>query len=369
MKQFRKILFALFFVVLAPFSFADHGEDKEEEGFDIGEMMIHHVVDNHDWHIFDIPKSDKEYIPVAVHLPWFFYDSEEGFQFFASTEALVESGKYTVSHEHVYKFGKEVKDPKMEEAEHYLYKEGGNEVTVHEQVSVLDLSITKTVLQMMIIALLMIFVFTRVAKGYKKREGMAPKGVQSFFEPIIIFVRDEIAKPNLHKKTDKYLPYLLNLFFFIWFANMFGLTPLNVNITGNISVTAALSALTLLIILVSSNKHYWQHIFWFPNVPVPVKFIMLPVELLGIFVKPFALMVRLFANISAGHFMMLALIGLMFLLGKGGESMGGAIGIAPVSVLFTLFIMTLEILVAAIQAYVFTVLSAIFIGMAFQEAH
>jgi F-type H+-transporting ATPase subunit a len=256
----------------------------------------------------------------------------------------------------------------LKKDQHEVVQAGKNFYAVDKSVTVIDFSITKTVLQMMIVALVMLLVFTSVASAYKRNAGKAPSGFQAIVEPIIVFVRDEIAKPNLHGKHEPFVPYLLTLFFFIWFSNIFGLTPFNSNISGNISITVALATLTFIITQFNGTKDYWGHIFWFPGVPLPVKFIMLPVEVVGLFTRPFSLTVRLFANIAAGHFMVLALICLIFLMADNGKNPGAAFGIAPLSLVFGLFIMTLEVLVAAIQAYVFTLLSSVFIGMA-MESH
>lgn len=207
----------------------------------------------------------------------------------------------------------------------------------------------------------MLVIFLTVANGYKKREGKAPKGLQSVLEPIIIFVRDDIAKPNLGHKYERFMPYLLTVFFFIWINNMLGLVPFfpgGANVTGNIAITMVLAVITLVIILFNGNKYYWGHIF---NPPVPwwLKPLMIPVEIFGIFTKPFALMIRLFANITAGHILVLSLLCLVFIF--------SSLAVAPVSVFFVVFIGAIELLVAFIQAFIFTILSALFIGMAIEE--
>lgn len=225
---------------------------------------------------------------------------------------------------------------------------------------------------MILIGLLLLLVFSAVAKAYTKRENEAPKGLQSFMEPIIVFVRDEVAKPYLGDKAGKFLPYLLTLFFFIWFSNLFGLLPFNSNIAGNISVTASLAILTFIITQVNASKDHWKHVFNTPGVPSWLKFGGLPllpvVEFIGLFTKPFALAIRLFANITAGHFMVLGLISLIFIMGDNGTSLAGGFGIMPLSVLFTLVIFALEMIVAIIQPFIFTLLTAVFIGMA-MESH
>src|SRR5690606_33365414 len=221
-----------------------------------------------------------------------------------------------------------------------------------------DFSITKNVFTIFLSIIVLCWIFISIANAYKKREGKAPKGLQSLIEPIIIFVRDDIAKPNLGYKYERYMPYLLTVFFFIWFNNMLGLVPFfpgSANVTGNIAVTLVLATITFLITTFSGNRYYWAHIFK-PNVPWWLYPLMIPVEIIGIFTKPIALMIRLFANITAGHILVLALISLIFVF----ES----VAVAPASIVFVLFISVIELLVAFIQAFIFTILSALFIGMA-----
>lgn len=327
-------------------------KEEKEGSFSVSELMFHHIKDSHDWHIADIPSGTNpdgstHYIPIAIHLPWILYSSEKGLDIF-------------FLHGH-----SEEEQAKSAEEKGYKYHHG----EIHETqsgVHVWDFSITKTSLQMLIVAILLIFLFHQAAKRYQTEA--LPKGFASFMEPIIVFVRDEVVKPNLGKYSERFLPYMLSLFFFIWFCNLFGLTPLNSNIAGNISVTAALAILTFLIVNFNGKKDYWMHIFWYPGVALPVKFIMLPVEIVGVFTRPFALMMRLFANISAGHFMVLGLISLIFVFSKG-TNLAAGLGIAPLSIFFSLFILTLELLVAIVQAYVFTLLTCVFLGSALEEHH
>ncbi|HHG83914.1 MAG TPA: hypothetical protein ENJ82_04130, partial [Bacteroidetes bacterium] len=269
-----------------------HNEESEfgKKVIPISEVIIEHVMDSHDWHLADIGST-----PIALHLPWMIYNSEHGMQFFASTHSMLEEDHhYLVSHESLY-YVKDNHKPvyegpaegaqKYEEASgkyvvvlaeyekvgHDGEKESQKIATVFEKmdsVTVIDFSLTKTALHILLVALLMIFIFLRIAKAYKKREGMAPKGMQSFFEPLILFVREDVAKPYLHGKHDRYVPYLLSLFFFIWIANLFGLTPLSSNIAGNTTITIMLAMLTLVLIILSSKKDFWMHIFWFPGVPL-----------------------------------------------------------------------------------------------------
>ncbi len=235
-----------------------------------------------------------------------------------------------------------------------------------------DFSLTKNVVSMLLISLLLAWAFISIAKAYKKRDSMAPSGLQSFIEPIFLFIQDEVAKPFLGHKWEKFLPLLLSLFFFILGLNLFGQVPIfgGSNVTGNLAVTAVLALITFVVVTINGNKNYWSHIVWMPGVPALIKVIILtPVEILGMFIKPFTLMLRLFANITAGHIVVMSFVGLMFIFGKLGHSTGGFIGGAVVSIPLTMFIMAIELLVAFIQAYVFTLLTASYIGAATEEHH
>ncbi len=335
-----------------------------EEGgaYDAKEFAMHHVADSHEWHIvkgFSIP------LPcILIH---------DGLHVFMSNkihEMHLEEGQKGVT---VYPpIDGHLKTSTGEELGYngFYYNESGKIVHA-DGAYVLDLSITKNVATLLIVALIMILIFTSVAKAYKRREDRAPKGLQSFMEPLILFVRDEVVKPNLGNKTDRYLPYMLTIFFFIWISNLLGLIPLisNPNLTGNIAVTAALALMTFLLTNLHANKYYWGHIFNPPGVPGWVKIILVPIELAGIFIKPVALMIRLFANITAGHIIIISLIGLIFIFGKAGESLGGGLGSSLVAVPFALFMSFLELLVAALQAFIFTMLSALFIALAQEDHH
>jgi F-type H+-transporting ATPase subunit a len=221
--------------------------------------------------------------------------------------------------------------------------------------------------------LLALFVFTwimlRIAKRYKSGVGVtsAPKGSQSLIEPVITFVRDEVAKPNLRHKYQKYLPYLLTVFFFILINNLFGLIPGSANVSGNIAFTLVLGVISFVVILFSSNSHFWGHIFNPPGVPVFVKPILVLVEFLSVFIKPFALIIRLFANMVAGHIIIICLISLIFIFAELSKYAGW--GASLVAVGFTVFIYLIEVLVAFLQAFIFTMLTAVFIGQAFEGEH
>tara|TARA_B100000131_G_scaffold183822_1_gene177186 strand:- start:86 stop:736 length:651 start_codon:yes stop_codon:yes gene_type:complete len=214
---------------------------------------------------------------------------------------------------------------------------------------------------MILVSFLMFILFKSLARSYSKN-GLVAKGIGRFFEPIVIYIRDEIAIPNIGQKHYKrYMSFLLTLFFFIWFCNMIGLTPLGINVTGNIAVTFCLALITFIITTVSGTTYYWKHIFWMPGMPLYMKLIMAPIELLGVFIKPFTLMIRLYANITAGHITMMTLISMIFIFRNWlGSSLSFALAF---------FISIIEILVALLQAYIFTILSALYFGFAVEEEH
>jgi len=236
----------------------------------------------------------------------------------------------------------------------------------------IDFSITKNVATMLMAMLVFGFVFFTVRGGYKKNKGRAPKGMQSFFEPIILFIRDDIAKEMIGAKWEKYFPFLCTLFFFILIVNLFGLIPIapfGANVTGNIGLTLALALVTFIVVNLSGNRDYWGHIFWMPGVPLLLKPLMALIEVIGLIVKPFTLMIRLFANITAGHIIILSLIGLIFLFGDNGLSTGGTAAGAALAVPFVFVMNLLELFVAFLQAFIFTLLSALYIGAAVEEHH
>jgi len=331
---------ALLILLLTLFSGAavafqkDHveaAETAEKPKLNVSDLILHHVVDDHVWHLWD--HTGTIYLPVIV------YSAEKGLDIFSS--------------HHFY-------DDHHNLIEHDGYKlDHGHIILTSTGKAVLDLSITKNVAMLFINATLLVLVFLSVAKAYKKNSGKAPKGLQSFLEPVIVFVRDEVVKPSIGHHYEKYMPYMLTLFFFILFGNLLGLLPGAGNLTGNIAVTLTLAVLTFIITNVKGNKAYWSHIFWTPGVPLYLRWVILPVELIGIFTKPFALTIRLFVAITAGHIVLLSLISLAFIF----ESLT----VGFVSSLIVLFINLIEILVAGIQAYVFTLFSSLYIGMATAE--
>jgi len=243
-----------------------------------------------------------------------------------------------------------------------------NKIVSADGVPVKDFSITKNVASMLISVVLLLVIMIGVARKYRKNGSMkAPSGFQNALEPVIIFVRDEVAKPNLGHKYMRYMPLLLTVFFFIWINNLLGLLPGGANFTGNIAVTAALSLISFIVIVFSGNKHFWGHLLNPPGVPFGIKLLLVPIEIISLFIKPIALMIRLFANILAGHIIILSVISMIFIFGALSEVAGW--GFVPVSLAFAIFMFFLELLVAAIQAFIFTNLTAVFIGQAVEEAH
>ncbi|WP_259068258.1 F0F1 ATP synthase subunit A [Mucilaginibacter sp. X4EP1] len=315
---------------------ADEGKDKP---FDPKEAIFEHIGDSHSWPVFG---------KIKIALPVILY-TDKGLDIFMSNN-LHEDAAY--------------------QAKNYSYILEGNKVKVadasgkaDESKKVWDFSITRNVASMWFAMIVLLIIFGSVSRSYKKRAGKAPKGLQSVMEPLIVFVRDDVAIPNIGIKAAKFMPLLLTVFFFILLNNLLGLVPFfpgAYNLTGNIAVTLVLSFIILLVINFSANKYYWKHIFT-PDIPLWLYIIMVPVELIGIISKPFALMIRLFANITAGHIIVLSLISLIFIF--------KTLAVSPASVLFVVFMDCIELLVAFLQAYIFTMLSALFIGMAVQEHH
>lgn len=235
-----------------------------------------------------------------------------------------------------------------------------------------DFSLTKNVVTMLIVFILLAWMFISIARAYTKRDGQAPSGLQSFMEPMFLFIQDEVSKPFLGKKWEIYNPFIMSLFFFILGLNLFGQVPFfgGSNVTGNLSFTMVLAIFAFLVTNLSGNRHYWGHVLWMPGVPAPLKaLIITPVEIMGLFIKPLTLMLRLFGNISAGHMVIVIFVGLIFIFGENGANPGAAWGTSIGSILLTMFMMAIELLVAFIQAFVFAILTASYIGAATEEAH
>ncbi len=331
MGLFRYFIVTLAFIVFL-FPGQASGASEEGEKFDVSEVIMHHVLDDHVWHFFD-GHYGTIYLPVIVYSADRGWDVFSSSNFYDQSHNLVEYNGYKLEHNHIF--------------------------LVSTGKPVLDLSITKNVAMLFLTALLLVAIMRMVAKGYTANQGCAPKGLQSFMEPIILFVTEEIIKPNAGPKYQRYTPYLLTLFFFILLGNVLGLLPGASNLTGNITVTMVLAIFTFIITNLSGNKNYWSHIFWTPGVPLPLRIIILPVEIIGIFTKPFALMIRLFAAITAGHIVVLSLLSMAFIFHSYVVGVGASV--------FVTLISLIELLVAGIQAYVFTLFSSLYIGMATEE--
>ena len=335
---------------------AHHEKEAEPKDIktEIKEFIDHHLQDSYDFNIFGYKNEAGEQVHVGFPLPVIIYDN--GVQVFSSSKfhhgeetAEVNGNFYKLQHGKIYKVDSKNASLTL------------NEKDEPTNIKPLDFSITKNVFMIFVVALLMFLLFRSLAKSYAKNGNIAA-GVGRIFEPIVLYVRDEIAIPNIGERHyKKYMSYLLTIFFFVWFLNIFGLTPFGINVTGNIAVTACLALLTFLITTFTAKKDYWGHIFWMPGVPVPMKIILAPIELLGVFIKPFALMIRLYANIVAGHIVLMSLIGLMFIFKSWlGSSLSFVLSFA---------ISMIEILVALLQAYIFTMLSALYFGSAVEEHH
>ncbi|MBB5266586.1 F0F1 ATP synthase subunit A [Algibacter amylolyticus] len=340
------------------------GGDKNPQGNtidtpdEIREYISHHLKDSHDFHFFTDNASGTHYsfpLPVIV---W----TSEGLKTFMSSafhhddagHVVVEKGgvKLTKIHSKIYELESGASSVSFDEDHHAT--------NAHK---VLDFSITKSVFGMLLAGLLMFLGFVALAKSYKK--GPIPTGFGRVLEPLVIYVRDDIARPNIgDKKYRKFMGFLLTVFFFIWILNLLGLTPLGFNVTGQIAVTVCLAIFTAIIYLFSASKDFWAHTLWMPGVPVILRPILAVIELVGfVLIKPFSLLVRLFANMTAGHFVVMSLIALMITLKKDF----GPIGSTGMSLVLALFISVIEILVAFLQAFIFTMLSSLFIGMAVEE--
>jgi len=315
---------------------------------ELKEEIRHHVKDSY---YFDFNSNSETGEYNGFSLPVILFD--DGLQIFMSSKfkhgkeiAKVGGNYYKLYHNKIYK------------------TDASGELSFDEHhhptnIKPLDFSITKGVLSIIIVSLIVFLIFSSLAKSYAKN-GSIPKGIGRFFEPLVIYIRDEIAIPSIgHKHYKKYMPFLLTVFFFIWFSNLIGITPFGMNITGNLAVTAALALLTFLITQFTSKKNYWLHIFWMPGVPWPMKIVLAPIELLGVFIKPFALMMRLYANIFAGHIVIYSILGLLFVF---KSYIGGSLSFG-----LALVISVLELLVAILQAYIFTMLSALYFGFASEE--
>lgn len=308
----------------------EHNLEESEQKFNIGQMIMHHIADSHEWEFSH---------GVAIPLPVILYSADRGIEVFSSSNFHNEHHEYN--------------------GYHLVHGDSETIEPVDHERKIYDFSITKNVASMMLSAIILVLIFTSIGKAYQRNVGKAPKGFQSAMEIVILFIRDDVVKPNVGPNYEKYLPYLLTLFFFILVNNILGLLPGAANVTGNIAITMTLAVITFIIVHINANKNYYKHLVSPPGVPAPLLLIMIPVEVVGVFMKPFSLMVRLFANMTAGHIILLSLFGLIFIF----QSMF----IAPVISLFALFLNFIEIMVAFIQAFIFTLLSSMYIGSAIEE--
>ena len=330
---------------------------KEIQKQEIKEYIMHHLKDSYDFSLFSYTNELGEHVYFGSPLPVILWD--KGLKIFSSskfhhgeTVAEVDGNHYAINHNKIYK---------TDAAGTITYDEEHHATNI----APLDFSITKGVVSIMFTFLLMFFLFKNLADSYSKNGGIA-SGAGRFFEPIVLYIRDDIAIPNIgEKKHRKYMSFLLTVFFFVWFLNMLGLTPLGINVTGNIAVTLCLALITFLLTNLTGTRDYWLHIFdplgstmkWYAKIPLYI--ILIPIELLGIFIKPFSLLIRLYANMQAGHIVLMSLIGLMFIF----KSWLGS----PLSFGLAFAISLIEVLVALLQAYIFTMLSALYFGFASEE--
>lgn len=376
-----------------------HPIDAETEGvYNAGDAAIHHIADANSIHIFG---------DIFMPLPCFLYAPGFGWTITSSSafhphhhgSGEVSKDGYVLVHGSVMRLKDEALVAEEQHIEGYTHNtvsvDGKNKTIYYAMIngscqelvnkstydgglmgggvtSFYDYSITRNVFTMLLTCLILFLAFRAAAVAARRREGQAPKGLQNFLEPFYTFIRDDVAIPAIGPKYEKYMPFLLSVFFFILGLNLIGQIPFfpgSANVTGNISITIVLAIMTFILTLISSNKHYWEHILWMPGIPAWVKVILTPVEILGLFLKPFTLLLRLFANITAGHIVVLCFVGLIFIFGKAGTSVGGSVAGFFAAAPLTIFMMALELLVAFLQAFIFVMLSATYFGMALEEPH
>ena len=358
LSQFsRSTHFSFLILFFVNISIVFAGTEKNSDEFDVNEMIMHHIKDSHEFHIMDINGH-----AVSFPLPVVLWTDKGLVSFSSSAFKHDDSGSVIVSRkgQDFIKYHEKIFYANNNGSEKFIsYDANGN--IINEKP--IDFSITKMVFSMFISMILLVLIFVTTAKSYSNSRKGEPTGLGKFTEPLIMFIKDEVALPMIGEKNyHKYMPFLLTLFFFIWINNVMGLIPFfpfSANLSGNIAFTFVLAAITFVITTLVANKDYWKHIFWMPGIPVPMKLFLAPIEFLGIFIKPISLMIRLFANISAGHIIILSLISLIFIF--------KSLWLAPASLFFSVFISLIEVLVVAIQAYIFTMLSALYIGSAIEE--
>ena len=365
--KFLTIVAITLFTTVSFASESDKKNDVQNDGgrvntkSEVEAYILHHIKDSHDFSLFSYTSDSGERKHVGFPLPVILWSSEGLVTFMSSAfhhnddgHVIVEKNglKFAKIHSKIYELDTDAATVSFDETHHAT--------NAHKT---LDFSITKSAFGLIVIGLLMLLWFSKLARQYKTKK--VPTGFGRVLEPLVLYVRDEIAKPNIGEKHyRRFTGYLLTVFFFIWILNLAGLTPLGFNVTGQIAVTACLAIFTLVIYTISGNKAYWIHMLWMPGVPVLIRPVLAIIELAGaLLIKPFSLLVRLFANITAGHVVMMSLIAIMFTL---KESMG-VVGATFLSSVLSFLIILIEVLVAFLQAYIFTMLSALFIGMAVEE--
>jgi F-type H+-transporting ATPase subunit a len=344
----------------------EHKPATEDKSFDAGSMIMHHIADAHNIHFFTLHEAEENEKHYTINLPMILW-TDNGFDLFSSSHFY--HNPIHVDHGHAYEHKNYIL---ADEIVYYKGESGGltyDESGAISNATPLDLSITKTVTGLLLTTFIILIVFLTVARSYKKRPNQSPKGLQSLIEPLVIFVRDDIVRPSIGKKADTFMPFLMTVFFFIWIANLLGLMSFlgGYNVMGSISVTMVLAFLVFAITTFHGNKAYWKHIVWPDNIPFLIKLLLVPIEVLQVFMKPLVLMIRLTANITAGHIIILAFTALIFIFGQDSVMTGYSVGVG--SLLFMVFMFFIELLVAFLQAYVFTLLAAIYFGSAVEEAH
>lgn len=410
MKGLLRFILSLGFVVSTLISYGQEvDQGQQEEGgsahaseekakYNPSPMVMGHIGDAHEFHLFG---------NVSIPLPCITYEKGEGLKFFLSNVFhhgshayqgyVIDHGvlrrivgfpaKETVElevmhtdeegHDH-YVHLEETKSEAGKKIENKSVRYQGTDYAIESASKIfepsgwIDFSITKNVFTMLLATFLLFLIFFGMKKYYANNQGKAPRGLTNFMEPMFEFMRDEVVKPSIGPKYEKYMGFIMTLFFFILINNLLGLIPFfpgSGNVMGNISVTLVLAIFTFILVNVNGNKHYWQHIFWMPNVPVPIKILFIPIELAGLVIKPFTLLIRLFANITAGHTIILSLISLIFIFGDMGKNVTGAGVGAVVAFLFVAFMNLLELLVSLLQAFIFALLSALYIGSAIEDHH
>lgn len=342
--KLKQLLLAALFICFGFNSFATEPAHKEgEKKLDIAKEIFGHIGDAHEWHVFSIKSTDgSPDFHFTVPLPIILYSPTQGMSMFMSTN---------LEHGETYSGYKIANDGKIEALD-------GSKVY--------DFSLTKNVSAMLLGVVLMFLVFLNIAKKYKTRgSSKAPSGLQNAIETAIVFIRDEVAKPNLGKDYMRFMPFLLSLFFFIWIACLLGMIPGGANLTGNIAVTACLALFSFIVMIFTSKRHFWMHMLNPTGMPLGVKLILVPIEIISLFIKPIALTIRLFANMLAGHIIILSFVLLIFIFANLNVYVGS--GFSIISVLLSVFSMLIEVLVTAIQAFIFANLTAVFIGQMIED--